>query len=114
MGPLGLETVFKVGRSTGRTGGIVNGIKTDISTEGSERNGVPPRQSPTRAWVVVRAGGLNFADVGDSGSFVLDPQGRWAGVIWGGNAGQNLTYFVEAYDVVHDITNVTSWTFVDE
>jgi hypothetical protein len=58
------------------------------------------------AQVVSPEGGLQvsaFGQAGDSGSFVFDKGGRFAGLYMGGNAGEGTGYVMAADDLFEDI-----------
>ncbi|KAI9763768.1 MAG: hypothetical protein M1840_009093 [Geoglossum simile] len=99
------QKVWKKGRTTGLTRGIVNGLKFVTVEEGKD---LP------NTWVLVVVGTENnrFSDKGDSGAMVVTNGGEIIGLLHSGHQVQDLTY-VTPYDVlVKDIEQVTKMEVV--
>lgn len=95
------QTVVKIGRATGVTVGIVNSVRTDVQLPGS------PHQ--TREFVVIGMRGRPFADEGDSGAFVILPDGALVGMVVGGDTKCNLTFVTPIQAIFNDIQTRTGW-----
>jgi Peptidase family S64 len=99
------QKVWKKGRTTGLTRGIVNGLKFVTVGEGEE---LPN----TWALVVIGTESNRFSDKGDSGAMVVTNGGEIIGVLHSGHLVRDLTY-VTPYDVlVKDIEQVTKMEVV--
>jgi hypothetical protein len=100
--------VFKLGKRTGFTHGLMNGTRpTDIQSWHQTRDG-----SWTKirgyAWEVVPVNpDAFFGRPGDSGSFVLDNLGQFVGLYLGGDFKRGTGLFMEAKDLFADIKYVT-------
>ena len=101
------QKVWKKGRTTGLTHGIVNGLKF-VTVRGGEEEELPN----TWALVVVGTESNRFSDKGDSGAMVVNNGGEIIGVLHSGHMVRDLTY-VTPYDVlVKDIEQVTEMEVV--
>ncbi|KAK2755075.1 hypothetical protein FQN54_006604 [Arachnomyces sp. PD_36] len=105
--------LFKIGRSTGFTVGFFNGVQQTAlcSRTRDEKENWKPVVS--RAYCVVPNLWISptFGN-GDSGSVVLDREGKFAGIFIGGGSDTHVGYFTGAEDVIDDIKRVTGATNV--
>ncbi|KAM5458288.1 hypothetical protein MaudCBS49596_000201 [Microsporum audouinii] len=103
------DLVFKIGRTTGFTGGRVNGIKLS-DLQGWTTNAQGEREYVQGTAVVV--GSLNhnipFGEPGDSGSFVMNSDGQFVGLYIGGDVDNQTGLFIEAQCLFEDIKRVTN------
>ena len=107
------KQVFKRGRTTGETWGIVNHIKPDVVLED---DGVKHVYS---AWTVLVDGGRKneeFICARDSGSFLLDYQGNLCGLLFashepglGGGDSRPFAYVTPIDMVFEDIETITGF-----
>ncbi|MCJ1250828.1 hypothetical protein MMC30_008056 [Trapelia coarctata] len=102
--------VFKKGRTTGMTWGLVNAIKTDIHVQGD------PEDVIYTAWDIVPPprGSKNFSESGDSGSWVLDKDGSLCGMLCAGSnpelgqgLGKSHGFVIPIDRVFADIEHIT-------
>src|SRR5690606_159840 len=104
--------LFKYGRRTGFTGGRLNGLQQcDIQGRDQQERGKLEFYRG-KANTIVPEGVTPFGDSGDSGSFVVDEEGRFAGLYFGGYMGRGTGLFVEAKDLFQDIMYITGATGV--
>lgn len=104
--------LFKYGRRTGFTGGRLNGIQqSDIHGWFENENGKLEFYQG-KAYTIVPEGVTPFGDPGDSGSFVVDEEGRFAGLYFGGDMGRGTGLFIEAKELFQDIMYITGATDV--
>jgi hypothetical protein len=68
----GEERVFKRGRTTGLTSGKFGGINPRVNLRGKVCS----------AWQVIGKTGKLFCQPGDSGSFIIDSEGKWCGLLF--------------------------------
>jgi hypothetical protein len=68
----GEERVLKRGRTTGLTSGTFNSINPAVQLSGKVCS----------AWQVVGKTDRFFCEPGDSGSFIIDSEGRWCGLLF--------------------------------
>ena len=102
-----MPNVFKFGSRTGATSGQFNSIKSDVKIK-SDRYIRTTDHSTEYVFISDPKdpeGGKDFADHGDSGSFVFTYHGVWVGVIFGGTDKQNvndktLTYVIDAEEAL--------------
>ncbi|PGH16505.1 hypothetical protein AJ80_05190 [Polytolypa hystricis UAMH7299] len=105
--------VLKQGRTTGYTEGRINGIETTVKiaiSEEQRNSDSSPRQGS--AWAIIDEPGegtsmigRSFSAPGDSGSLILDVNGRVIGLLF---ATQNcITYFIPFASVMEDVQFVT-------
>ncbi|KAK2765061.1 hypothetical protein FQN54_008760 [Arachnomyces sp. PD_36] len=98
--------VTKVGRTTGKTRGTINGVKACIWNKGTSK------ESHSMEWTVVGdCFGGPFSLKGDSGSFVITCDEFVTGLLWGGQgAGPSKTTYFTPIDVVAgDILQATGY-----
>jgi hypothetical protein len=91
--------VLKIGRSSGITKGVVNGIPAIVrlySTHG--------RTSET---TITGIGGQQFGVHGDSGSGVWDEDGRLAGILWGSALRKHTNFITPLHKILQSISNIT-------
>ncbi|KAF3480734.1 uncharacterized protein GIQ15_06081 [Arthroderma uncinatum] len=99
--------VFKIGRRTGFTAGIVNGIKL-CDLQGWVTNSQGQKECVRgTALLILPHACETFGDPGDSGSFVMDGQGRFVGLYFGGDRERNAGLVTEAPNLFEDIKKVT-------
>ncbi|KAK2759030.1 hypothetical protein FQN54_003129 [Arachnomyces sp. PD_36] len=104
--------LYKLGRRTGFTGGALNGIReSDIHGWSRDSQGVE-RFYRGKAHLVVCRECQAFGDLGDSGSFVVDEVGRFAGLYLGGDTEKGTGLFTVAEDLFEDIKQITGATDV--
>ncbi|MCJ1312894.1 hypothetical protein MMC25_006570 [Agyrium rufum] len=111
----GLETVFKIGRSSGITMGVFESWR-ECALKSWRYEGENWVQSTTRECNVTTQAtvdGFAFGAGGDSGAAVLTPDGRWVGLYFGGCEERKVGYFTPAMDVIKDIKRITGATHVD-
>ncbi|KAM5474817.1 hypothetical protein MferCBS49748_000224 [Microsporum ferrugineum] len=101
--------VFKTGRTTGFTAGTVNGIKLS-DLQGWTTNAQGEREFIRGTAVVVSPFDCNipFGAPGDSGSFVMNREGKFVGLYVGGDYKNNISLFIEAQCLFEDIKRVTN------
>ncbi|KAI9784465.1 MAG: hypothetical protein M1839_002121 [Geoglossum umbratile] len=105
--PVALEDrVWKRGRTTGFTRGMVSQLKTDVF-----QDGITSGQASTE-WVIVDEGGKRnlFSEKGDSGSMVISPNGELVGLLIGGCEALGFTYMTPYATLVEDIERETGGT----
>lgn len=99
--------LYKLGGKTGFTGGILNGVReADLHGWTEDAQG---RLGFFRgkANLIMPFACTTFGDPGDSGSFVIDGEGRFAGLYFGGDQSRGTGLFIEAKDLFEDIKHVT-------
>lgn len=101
------EKVWKKGRKTGITRGIINSIKSDVFMD----KGPPNR--PSTEWVIIHEGGTQypFAEKGDSGSIVVNRAGEMTGLLIGGAVGTGFVFMTPYATLVSDIEKITGGKF---
>ncbi|KAM5476120.1 hypothetical protein MauCBS54593_000803 [Microsporum audouinii] len=107
--------VFKLGRSTGFTKGMINGIETTtlLSWTLGGPSGDMPTQKCGQDWVIApshedgSSARGDFSARGDSGAFVLDKYGRFIGLLLSGNLHCSISYMTSASDLFQDIKEIT-------
>lgn len=103
--------LFKIGRSTGFTVGRMNGVRTtELRSWRQETNGSLTRVD-SDAYCVVPSYEFNpaFSERGDPGSFVLNKEGKFVGILFGGSS-DGTSFFTSAEDLQADISRVTEAT----
>lgn len=78
------QDVYKYGRSTGPTTGVVSGIKCDVRLE---KNG-----TETCEFFVSASDGTPFSRGGDSGAWVVNTAGEVVGMVLGGCDQRSISY----------------------
>lgn len=104
------QNVFKLGRSTGFTKGIMNGIETTRfrSCGLGGQSGDALSQSCDIQWAIVPHNGKGlFSAQGDSGAFVLDSNASMVGLLFAGNTFCAATYITPVAALFEDIKKVT-------
>ncbi|KAI9803894.1 MAG: hypothetical protein M1825_001774 [Sarcosagium campestre] len=103
--------VFKSGRSSGLTQGILNGIKSHTFDQWGYRAADGQNVEVIRRDMVVTSnalrGAMAFAIPGDSGAFVYNRLGHFIGMAIGGNSHSNTTSVTCARDLFDDIKKIT-------
>lgn len=85
--------VAKVGRTTGDTTGIVNGVQTSVNVDGKT----------TSEWTVVGENGEVFAEHGDSGSGVWSLNGDCVGLLWGSATSSGMGFITPIQQIFDDL-----------
>lgn len=99
--------LYKLGRRTGFTGGMLNGIKeADLHGWTEDAQG-SLRFFQGKANLITPLECATFGDPGDSGSFVIDGDGCFAGLYFGGDQDRGTGLFIEAKDLFEDIKYIT-------
>ena len=95
--------MWKKGRTTGITRGIVNSIKSDVLLDKG------PLSRPSTEWVITHEGGPQypFAGKGDSGSIIVDQAGEMTGLLIGGAVASGFAIMTPYATLVKDIENIT-------
>ena len=104
------DDLFKFGRTTDFTWGRQNGVHECRLVGWREDDGGVLRQETHDDYQVVGmppSDGLLLGDGGDSGSFVLNCDGAFVGLYFGGNTHTNTGYYTAAYDLFASIKSVT-------
>jgi hypothetical protein len=96
------ELVIKRGRTTGLTVGTVNAIEPAVNLGGKTCS----------AWHIVGKVGNWFCRPGDSGSFVLDTEGRWCALLFATpfKSVSGDAYVLPVGDLIADIEYLTGGT----
>jgi hypothetical protein len=97
------EKVWKKGRRTGITRGIINSIQSNVIMDKG------PLSRPSTEWVIKCEGGpfYQFADKGDSGSIIVNEVGEMKGLLIGGSVSMGFTFMTPCATLVSDIENIT-------
>jgi hypothetical protein len=99
--------LFKLGRRTGFTAGTLNGVReADVHRRRKTDQG-DWESVKGKSLVVVPKSCVIFGDPGDSGSFVVDGDGQFAGLYCGGDGQRGTGLFIEATDLFDDIKLIT-------
>ncbi|DAA74801.1 TPA_exp: Uncharacterized protein A8136_2219 [Trichophyton benhamiae CBS 112371] len=104
------QKVFKIGRSTGFTRGIVNGLETTKlrSWTFGGPSGDTPIQKCGIEWSIVPDNSKDsFSARGDSGAFVLDDNAHMVGLVFAGNTYCTTTYMTPVAAIFEDIKKIT-------
>jgi hypothetical protein len=102
--PPALEApVWKKGRTTNFTRGVINHLKTDVFLDGMES------KQPCTEWVIVdeREDSAAFSLPGDSGAMVLNHNSQLVGMVIGRFAASGFTYMTPYAALVADIERQT-------
>jgi hypothetical protein len=93
------ERVYKRGRTTGLTCGTLSAINPAVKLGGKICS----------AWEVVGTVGHEFCDLGDSGSFILDSEGKWCALLFAAPTKSfvGLAYVLPVDDLIADIEHIT-------
>ena len=96
------EQVWKKGRKTGITRGVINSIQSNILLDG-------PLSRPSTEWVITHEGGIKyaFAEKGDSGSIIVNEVGEMMGLLIGGAVVTGFAVMTPYATLVKDIENIT-------
>ncbi|KAK6519067.1 hypothetical protein TWF281_003756 [Arthrobotrys megalospora] len=98
--PVEDESVFKIGRKTGPTFGIISGVRDGVNLK--------ENLGKTKEWCVVGRNGTEFAAAGDSGSLVFNEKFQVVGILTAGCDNQGrLTYITPIKLVLADIEKAT-------
>ncbi|KAF3104355.1 hypothetical protein TWF102_002997 [Orbilia oligospora] len=98
--PMENESVFKIGRKTGPTFGIINGVRDGVNLK--------ENLGETEEWCVVGTNGTDFSATGDSGSLVFNQKFQVIGIVTAGcDSMGGLTYMTPIKLVLHDILKTT-------
>ncbi|EPS42202.1 hypothetical protein H072_3876 [Dactylellina haptotyla CBS 200.50] len=73
--PVPGEEVVKCGRRTGRTFGVINGVKEGVNLQENGRS--------TKEWQIIDVDGDEFSNSGDSGSLILNKKFEAVGILTG-------------------------------
>ncbi|KAL2008708.1 hypothetical protein VTN00DRAFT_6902 [Thermoascus crustaceus] len=113
--------VYKVGRSTGLTEGVVNHVESFIASRYTTAAAAAATRRVTTVsmeWAVLpdhhhhhyHHHGRRFCDHGDSGSWVITKAlGKLVGVLWGKSSVSAASYFTPIDVVADDIREVTGY-----
>lgn len=103
------EHLFKLGRTTGFTRGMYNGIPEVTLEDWREEDPGHKREIARRDHLVIGTAfeEFPFSDQGDSGAFILDRTGKLIGLLLGGNDHTSGTRFTLISNVFEDIKKVT-------
>ncbi|KAI9763271.1 MAG: hypothetical protein M1840_000802 [Geoglossum simile] len=95
--------VWKKGRTTEFTNGVISHLQTDVFIDG-----IASGQGSTE-WVIVDERGVKFlfSERGDSGSMIINPDGQWVGLLIGGCDALGYTYMTPYATLVADIEQKT-------
>ncbi|KAE8310098.1 hypothetical protein BDV41DRAFT_579904 [Aspergillus transmontanensis] len=93
------DRLYKIGRKTGLTYGVYNGLKTAVFDD---------KENNSETWVHTITGLRDtVASFGDSGALFFTRTGDVAGMCTGGSVRGGLVYFTHIHDLVDDIKQVT-------
>ncbi|KAI9780349.1 MAG: hypothetical protein M1839_006772 [Geoglossum umbratile] len=98
------SSVIKGGYKTGWTRGICNEIKSHCKLPGGPEDGTP------EYCIVSGKPGIPFSLGGDSGAWVLRPNGKLGGMVIGGVLDGRWSYMTPIEAVIEDIENVMGGT----
>ncbi|OAX81324.1 hypothetical protein ACJ72_04333 [Emergomyces africanus] len=103
--------VFKIGRSTGFTVGRLGGTdSTNLHSWVQDETGTWAEEVESKTYTIFTNKKFNseFGTRGDSGSFLLDSNGNFAGLYFGGTTDlRGVGFFTGADDLITDIKRVT-------
>ncbi|OOO10290.1 hypothetical protein OAory_01060980 [Aspergillus oryzae] len=93
------DRLYKIGRKTGLTHGVYNGLKTAVFDD---------KENNSETWMHTITGFRDrVADFGDAGALFFTRTGDVAGMCTGGSVRGGLVYFTHIHDLVDDIKQVT-------
>ena len=98
----GGERVYKRGRTTGLTCGTFSAINPAVNLDGKICS----------AWEVEGNAGREFCEPGDSGSFIIDSEGRWCALLFAAPSRSllGIAYVLPVDDLIADIEHITGGT----
>lgn len=102
------QRVWKKGRRTGITRGIINSIQSDVLMDKR------PQSRPSTEWAITHEGGTGylFAEKGDSGSIIVNLAGEMTGLLIGGAVATGFVFMTPYATLVSDIENITGGTLI--
>jgi len=103
------QDVFKVGRTTGLTVGVVEytATETKIPRPANSAYTNPWPRRIVEHFAIKGTLGRQFSQGGDSGSWIFDDVGNLCGLLWGGVTAANVGYFTPIEFVIADIEKYT-------
>ena len=87
--------MHKVGRSTGMTSGVINGVKSTVNLLSTHEQ--------TSEWTVQGDGDEPFAAYGDSGSILWNDGGDAVGLLWGSNPSEKVNFVTPMESIIDAI-----------
>lgn len=100
--------VFKIGRTTGLTVGAIERLSTYVKIRRqSNSKQKAPMRTTLEMYAVRGLYGTAFNKAGDSGAWILDPEGDLVGLLWGGCEKSGQGYFTPIQLVIDDIEKST-------
>lgn len=102
------DPVFKLGRTTNATEGMFSGLKSLVLETGKGDSGETVVKETLEHWIAAYDNAdSRFSKPGDSGAVVLDKNGRFVGLLFGGGVEKNITYFTPWKRLFDDIKHIT-------
>ena len=96
--------VRKFGRTTGITEGCINPVDSFVRFKGT------PFEMVCKEKMICGIAGKSFTSAGDSGAWVVDELGGLIGMVWGGFARDEGTFFTPIKLIIEDITKQTGYS----